>query len=156
VVDLLASEFGVPIDEYCLTYAVTAGQDAMIDHLVARYGVDPNMLVSRRWDAIHYAAKSGRTRTVQHLVEKHNADIHAWDDTTNTALDVAEGYNWTDIVSYLREIGATNREPFVPDWGDDGMDSDEDMFSDDDTFSDDDSESDDDTDDDELSNRRSL
>jgi len=42
VLDLLASEFGARIGVDCLTEAARWGHDAMIDHLVEEYGVDPN------------------------------------------------------------------------------------------------------------------
>jgi len=42
VLDLLASEFGARIGVNCLTGAASRGQDAMIDHLVEKYRVDPN------------------------------------------------------------------------------------------------------------------
>ena len=173
VVDLLASEFGAsefgigaPVGDprhyvqgRCLVFAVIAGQDAMIDHLVTVYGVDLNEMfeqwymtctnifahqirnrVDRNWSALHYAAWWGRNHTVQHLVEKHNVDIHKRDDYNNTALDVAEftlgytgenpdTYHWRNIISYLRDIGATNGEPLIPWWNEDDS-----SYSDDGTY----------------------
>jgi ankyrin repeat protein len=48
----------------------------MIDHLVEEYGVDPNGVDEYGWTALHNGSESGRVRTVKHLVEKHNVDIH--------------------------------------------------------------------------------
>ena len=76
VLDLLASEFGARIGVDCLTGAARWGHDAMIDHLVEEYGVDPNGEGGDGWTALHEAASRGRVRTVKHLVEKHNVDIH--------------------------------------------------------------------------------
>ncbi len=42
VLDLLASEFGARIGVDCLRWAARRGHDAMIDHLVEEYGMDPN------------------------------------------------------------------------------------------------------------------
>jgi ankyrin repeat protein len=48
---------------------------------------------------LHVAAGNGRARTVQHLVEKYNVDIHARSGYGKTALDVAEEYG--EIPSFL-------------------------------------------------------
>ena len=108
VLDLLASEFGARIGVYCLTYASTWGQDAMIDHLVEKYGVDPNGVDGVGWTALHNAAWSGRVRTVKHLVENHNVDIHKKDYQGDTALDFAERWGRTECAAVLRGYGATN------------------------------------------------
>jgi ankyrin repeat protein len=104
-----------PIGVHCLTHAAAWGQNAMIDHLVGppnaltspeRYGLDPNAEDTRGWTALRCAAKHGRVRTVQHLVEKHNVDIHAYtrDRTGKTALYWAEVNGRTECASYLREL----------------------------------------------------
>jgi hypothetical protein len=59
VLDLLASEFGAQIGVDCLSGAATWGHDAMIDHLVEEYGVDPNGVDQWGWTALHKAAKVG-------------------------------------------------------------------------------------------------
>ena len=85
VVDLLAGEFRARIDVNCLTWAARNGQDAMIDHLVERYGIDPNVADGGGRTALHWAAAYDRVRTVKHLVEKHNVDIHKMDSVGRTA-----------------------------------------------------------------------
>ena len=104
VVDLLASEFGARIGVDCLTGAARWGHDAMIDHLVEEYGVDPNGADRLGLTALHKAARCGRVRTVKHLVEKHNVDIHKRTlRSGETALDRAEEYGMTECAAVLRE-----------------------------------------------------
>jgi len=103
VVDLLASEFGARIDVKCLTRAALWSHDAMIDHLVGRYGLDPNT-EDELGMALDHAADHGRVRTVRHLVEKHNVHIHARNWVWQTALDVAEEQGRTECASYLRDV----------------------------------------------------
>ena len=79
----------------------------MIDHLVERYGVDPNGAGEYGRTALHWAARDGRIRTVKHLVEKHNADIHKRDEDGDTALDVAESNHRTECADYLRALQST-------------------------------------------------
>ena len=133
MVDLLAGEFGARIDVWILTSAAAWGQDATIDHLVERYGLDPNAVDGVGWTTLHEATWNGRVRTVQHLVEKHNVDIHTRDALGRTALDLAEQYGRTEIASFLRELGATNGEPptETESWSDEDMDSDDDSGWDD-------------------------
>jgi len=107
VLDLLASEFGAWIGEYCLFSAADWGHDAMIDHLVEEYGVDPNEASGGVATALHEAAWSGRVRTVKHLVEKHNVDIHKRTRSGDTALDSAERHGGTVCGDYLRELTYT-------------------------------------------------
>jgi ankyrin repeat protein len=78
----------------------------MIDHLVERYEVDPNAVDKYGESALHRAAEGGRIRTVQHMVEKHNADIRARNWTMRTALYLAERYGRTECASFLRGRGA--------------------------------------------------
>jgi len=106
VVDLLASEFGAEIEADCLYLAAMWGQDAMIDHLVEEYGVDPNG-AAEYGSALHYAAEYGRVHTVKHLVEKHKVDIHKRDMDGDTALDHAEVFGRTECAAYLRELTYT-------------------------------------------------
>ena len=80
----------------------------MIDLLVEEYGVDPNGADRDRRTALHVAASRGRVRTVKHLVEKHNVDIHKRNRFGNTALDSAEEDGMTECADYLRGYGATN------------------------------------------------
>ena len=82
----------------------------MIDHLVEEYGVDPNG-DSGGCTALHKAAKEGRVRTVKHLIEKHNVDIHKRGEDGWTALDSAEEKGRTECAAVLRGYGATNGEP---------------------------------------------
>ena len=79
----------------------------MIDHLVERYGVDPNGAGEYGRTALHFAALDGRVRTVKHLVEKHNADIHKRDSFGKTALDSAERDGRTECAAYLRTLQST-------------------------------------------------
>ena len=87
----------------------------MIDHLVEEYGVDPNGVddYGSEWTALHCAAFCGRVRTVKHLVEKHNVDIHkrlaGWGG--KTALDRAERHGRTECVAYLRALQSTRPPP---------------------------------------------
>ena len=103
VLDLLASEFGARIGVDCLIEAASRGHVAMIDLLVDKYGVDPNgvagLMYGGGWTALHMAACHGRVRTVKHLVEKHNVDIHKRNQEGRTALD------------YLPELQSTRPPP---------------------------------------------
>jgi hypothetical protein len=112
VLDLLASEFGAEIGLNYLICAALWGHDAMIDHLVEEYGVDPDGVDGiAGWIALHEAATWGRVRTVKHLVEKHNVDIHKrrWDG--KTPLDLAERHGRTECVAYLRALQSTRPPP---------------------------------------------
>jgi hypothetical protein len=111
VFDLLASEFGARIGEYCLTGAARLGHDAMIDHLVEKYGVDPNGEDENGYTALHWAAGRGRVRTVKHLVEKHNVDIHKRARWGGTALDWAERRGRTECAALLRALLSTRPPP---------------------------------------------
>jgi len=111
VLDLLASEFGARIGVDCLNGAAEWVHDAMIDHLVEKYGVDPNEADEDEWTALHYAAWDGRVRTVKHLVEKHNVDIHKRAGWAGTALDWAEGNGRTECAAVLRALQSTRPPP---------------------------------------------
>jgi hypothetical protein len=111
VLDLLASEFGARIGVDCVNGAAEWGHDAMVDHLVEEYGVDPNGADAVGWTALHCAAYSGRFRTVKHLVEKHNVDIHKRARWGGTALDLAETYGRTECAAYLRALQSTRPPP---------------------------------------------
>ena len=111
VVDLLVSEFGAKIGVNVLIDAARLGHDAMIDHLVEKYGVHPNGVGGGGWTALHYVAWSGRVRSVKHLVEKHKVDIHKRDGDGWTALDVAELNDWTEGAAYLRALQSTRPPP---------------------------------------------
>ena len=111
VLDLLAGEFGAKIGVSCLVWAAWWGHDAMIDHLVEKYGVDPNEADEDEWTALHYAAWDGRVRTVKHLVEKHNVDIHKRTRSGDTALDRAEERGMTECADYLRALMSTRPPP---------------------------------------------
>ena len=111
VLDLLASEFGARIGVDCLTEAAAWGHDAMIDHLVEKYGVDPNGEVGGGWTALHCAAQCGRARTVKHLVEKYNVDIHKRTRDGETALDLAERHGMTECADVLRALQSTRPPP---------------------------------------------
>ncbi len=102
---LLTGEYRGDVDVWLFLSAARRGDDAMIDLLVERYGVDPNG-DEDGWTALHSAAQRGRVRTVKHLVEKHNVDIHKRTGDGETALDRAQ--RWTECVSYLLEVGAKN------------------------------------------------
>lgn len=77
LIDLFASEFGAEIDAVSLTAAAERGYDAVIDHLVGKYGLDPHAKDEAGWTALESAVRYGHVRTVMHLVEVYNADIHA-------------------------------------------------------------------------------
>jgi len=84
----------------------------MIDLLVERYGVDPNGAEEDNgWTALHRAAEYGRVRTVKHLVEKHNVDIHKRNGFGGTALDLAERHCRTECAAYLRALQSTRPPP---------------------------------------------
>ena len=87
------------------------------------------------WTALHWAVSRGRVRTVKHLVEKHNVDIHKRNDGGRTALDFAERHGRTECAAVLRGYGATNGEPVEEDWTesdewetDDNSDADHDVM----------------------------
>ena len=82
----------------------------MIDHLVEKYGVDPNGAGSDGETALHHAGMRGNVRTVKHLIEKHNIDIHKRNRDGKTALDWAEEEGKTECAAVLRGYGATNGE----------------------------------------------
>ena len=79
----------------------------MIDLLVERYGVDPNGADEDGCTALHRAVDRGHVRTVKHLVEKHNVDIHKRNKHECTALDVAELSDTTECAAYLRALQST-------------------------------------------------
>ena len=108
---LLAGEYRGDVDMKLLMSAARRGDDAMIDLLVERYGVDPNG--ADRWGctALHEAVEYGRVRTVKHLVEKHNADIHKRSLGGNTALNVAVRNGRTECADYLRALQSTRPPP---------------------------------------------
>ena len=83
----------------------------MIDHLVEKYGVDPNGEDRNGYTALHEAASRGRVRTVKHLVEKHNVDIHKRKRGGKTALDLAEEKGRTECAAYLRALQSTRPPP---------------------------------------------
>ena len=86
----------------------------MIDHLVEKYGVDPNgteRLNEHGWTALHWAVFHGRVRTVKHLVEKHKVDIHKRSRKGMTALDWAERRGRTECADYLRALMSTRPPP---------------------------------------------
>ena len=116
VVDLLASEFGARIRVGCLIGAAAWGHDAMIDHLVEEYWVDPNDADEHGYTlestALHEAASRGLVRTVKHLVEKHNVDIRMRNYYEETALDLAEENGYTECAAVLRGYGAPNGSPW--------------------------------------------
>jgi ankyrin repeat protein len=102
----------------------------MIDHLVEEYGVDPNG--ADGWTALHFAAEYGRVRTVKHLVEKHNVDIHQRSRDGETALDKAERYGRTECADVLRGYGAKTGEELPTEsdywYSDDSSDADHDVM----------------------------
>ena len=110
VVDLLASEFGARIGVECVNDLAVWGQNAVIDHLVEKYGVDPNGAGSDGETALHHAGMRGNVRTVKHLIEKHNIDIHKRCMDGETVLDWAEREGMTECAAVLRGYGATNGE----------------------------------------------
>jgi ankyrin repeat protein len=73
--------------------------------------VDPNGDDGDGWTALHEAAEYGRVRTVKHLVEKHNVDIHKRNRDGKTALDLAEGNDRTECADYLRALQSTRPPP---------------------------------------------
>ena len=59
-----------------------------------------------------WAAYIGRVRTVKHLVEKHNVDIHKRTlRSGETALDFAEMQGRTECAAYLRALQSTRPPP---------------------------------------------
>jgi len=110
---LLAGEYRGDIDVKLFLSAARRVDDAMIDLLVERYGVDPNAGDKYGLTALHWAAWEGRVRTVKHLVEKHKVDIHKRIEATDeendgaTALDVAELNGWTECADFLRALMST-------------------------------------------------
>ena len=65
----------------------------------------PNKASAVVGTALHRAAMRGYVRTVKHLVEKHNVDIHKRDSFGKTALDLAERDGRTECADYLRALG---------------------------------------------------
>jgi len=111
VLDLLASEFGEKIGVDCLIAAAGWGHDAMIDHLVEEYGVDPNGVDGIGYTALHGAAEYSRVRTVKHLVENHNVDIHKRSGGGKTVLDLTEWHGRPECATYLRALQSTRPPP---------------------------------------------
>ena len=83
----------------------------MIDLLVDEYGMDPNGVDEYGRTALHWAAICGRVRTVKHLVEKHNVDIHKRGVDGKTALDLAERHRRTECADYLRALMSARPPP---------------------------------------------
>ncbi len=108
---LLAGEYRGDVDVELFTSAAWRGDDAMIDLLVERYGLDPNGADGDGWTALHYAGGLGLVRTVKHLVEKHNVDIHKRKRDGKTALDLAEEKGRTECADYLRTLQSTRPPP---------------------------------------------
>ena len=108
---LLAGEYRGDVDVELICSAASRGDDAMIDLLVERHGVDPNVADDIGWTALHCAAWFGRVHTVKHLVEKHNVDIHKRNNKGATALDLAERYGRTECAAVLRALQSTRPPP---------------------------------------------
>ena len=108
---LLAGEYRGDVDVGLFLSAAKRGDDAMIDLLVERYGVDPNVADGDGRTALHRAAQSGRVRTVKHLVEKHNVDIQKMDGCGMTALHLADLRDMTECAAYLRALQSTRPPP---------------------------------------------
>ena len=108
---LLAGECRGDADVKLFLSAALRCDDAMVDLLVERYGVDPNGADEDGWTALHLAASRGRVRTVEHLVEKHTVDIHKRNWDGETALDRAEERGMTECADYLRALVSARPPP---------------------------------------------
>ena len=108
---LLAGECRGDADVKLFLSAALRCDDAMVDLLVERYGVDPNGAGGAGWTAPARAASRGRVRTVEHLVEKHNVDIHKRSGGGRTALELAERHRRTECAAVLRELMSTSPPP---------------------------------------------
>jgi len=111
---LLAGKYRGDVDVKLLVSAARRGDDAMIDLLVERYGVDPNGVDPNEMDgqtALHRAAYYGHVRTVKHLVEKHTVDIHKRARWGTTALDLAERRGRTECAAVLRGLMSARPPP---------------------------------------------
>ena len=106
VIDLLASEHGARIYVNCLNYAAAWGQVAMIDHLVEKYGLNPNQEDQCSLNALDYAVCHDHVRVVKHLVEKYNVNIHrvVGRYRERSRLDAAERLGHAECAAYLREL----------------------------------------------------
>ena len=98
--DLLVEKYGIRVSDWFLDHAVWGGI-AMIDHLVVKYGLDPNEAM-----ALHPAARSDRVDVIRHLVEVYGVDVNRMNDEGRTALERAEDGDHVECASVLRSYGA--------------------------------------------------
>ena len=84
VLELLVREFGATVDLNTLFRVSVTAQLAMFDHLVERYGLDPNAVVGDRAEtALSWALIGGRVPMIKHIIEVHKGDIHGKMDSNS-------------------------------------------------------------------------
>jgi hypothetical protein len=106
VLDFLASELGACIDVECMAGAIVAGMNSMIDHLFETYGLCPHESNRFGCSALQNAVMGGHLRTVKHLVEKYDVDIHARD--LEWEEEVEEDVYGSECIEYLRSLHSSN------------------------------------------------
>jgi hypothetical protein len=106
VLDFLASELGAYIHVECMAGAAVAGMNSMIDHLFETYGLCPYESNRFGCSALQNAVMGGHLRTVKHLVEKYDVDIHARD--LDWEEEVEEDVYGSECMEYLRSLHSSN------------------------------------------------
>jgi hypothetical protein len=107
VLDFLASELGAYIDVECMAGAIVAGMNSMIDHLVETYELSPDESNRFGCAALQNAVMGGHLRTVKHLVEKYDVDIHAR-DLGEWEEEVEDDVYGSACIEYLRSLHSSN------------------------------------------------
>lgn len=84
----------------------------MMDFMLTTLKVDVNAKGRQGMTALQFAARSGKTDMVKHLLSSslQKVDINIADDRGQTALQAAKANNKTDIVALLEEYAAASSD----------------------------------------------
>jgi ankyrin repeat protein len=88
-----------------LIKAATNKRRQVCSYLI-QHGADANIVGDMKLSALMHAARVGDLELTQILVEEGNANVTAVDHAGNTALDIAEQHNMSEVAIYLWHRGA--------------------------------------------------